>query len=92
MVSNEVDSVNSHFEDNFEWSGVVIFDFNEIELREGFFDIIFSGIEITLDKIQSDMFDILIKIFDKLNEFVSGWDWELSFLLLFVWLHDLFCG
>ena len=84
VVSNEVDGVDSHFKDDFEWSRVVIFDFDELEVRECFFDIFFSGVEVTLDEIQSDMLYFLIEIFDLLNEFISAGDWELSFLLLFL--------
>ncbi len=88
MVFNEVNGINSHFEDDLKWSGVIIFNFNELDVWESFLDIFFSGVEITLDEIQCDMFNILIEIFDLLNEFVSTRNWELFFLLLLVGLHD----
>ena len=61
LVSNKVNGINSHFEDDFKRSRVVILDFDEVKFREGFLDIFFSGVEITLDKIESDMLNILIK-------------------------------
>ena len=51
MVSDEINGVNSHFEDDFKGSGIIIFDFDEVEVREGFLYIFLGGIEITLDKI-----------------------------------------
>ena len=74
MVSDEVDGVNSHFKDDFEGSWVVIFDFDEIEFGEGFSDVVFGGIEITFDKVEGDVIEILIKVFDGLDKFVSAGD------------------
>ena len=87
MVSDKVDGIDSHFEDNFEGSWVVIFDFNEIEFGEGFSDVVFGGIEITFDKVEGDVIKFLIKVFDGLNEFISAGDWELFFFVLFVVGH-----
>ena len=67
VISDEVDSVNFHFEDDFEWSGIVILDFDELEFGEGLFNIFFGGIEIAFDQVECDVFDILIKIFDELD-------------------------
>jgi hypothetical protein len=64
MVSDEVDGIDSHLKDNFERSRVVIFNFDEIEFGESFSDVVFSGIEITLDQVEGDMIDFLIKVFD----------------------------
>ena len=64
VISDEVDGINSHLKDNFEGSRVVVFDFDEVEFRESFSDIAFSGIEITFDQIESDVIEFLIKIFD----------------------------
>ena len=64
MVSDEVDGIDSHLKDNFERSWIVIFNFNEIEFGESFSDVVFGGIEITLDQVEGDMIDFLIKVFD----------------------------
>jgi hypothetical protein len=64
MVSDEVDGIDSHLKDNFERSWVVIFNFDEIEFGESFSDVVFCGIEITLDQVEGDMIDFLIKVFD----------------------------
>ncbi len=47
-----------------------------MEVREGFFDILFIGVGIKIDKNQSDTFDILRKIFDLFNEFFFAGNWE----------------
>ena len=53
VVSDEVDGVNSHFEDNFKGSWVVIFDFDEIEFGESFFDIICNAAVLPKESILS---------------------------------------
>ncbi len=70
IIFNEFDSITFVFEDNIEWSLFVILYFDDLEFRECSFNILFSGVEIALDKIQSDMLDICIKTFYLLNEFV----------------------
>lgn len=64
VVSDEIDSIDSHFEHNFKRSRVVIFDFDQIEFRESFSDIVFSGVEIAFDQVEGDVLNFLIKVFD----------------------------
>lgn len=89
MIPNEVDGIDSHFENDFKWSRIIIFYFDELEIGEGFFDVFFGGIEVTLDKIEGDMLNIFIKVFDLLNKFVFGGDRELFSFLLLVVFHFL---
>lgn len=66
-VFDEIDSIDSHFEDDFKWSGIVVFDLDKFELWERFFDVFFSSVEIALDQVEGDMLNILIEIFDLLD-------------------------
>lgn len=66
-VFDKIDGIDSHFENDFKWSRVVVFDFNKFELWKSFFDVFFSSVEIALDQVEGDMLNILIEIFDLLD-------------------------
>ncbi len=89
MIFDEVDSVNSHLKDDFEGSWVVIFHFDQIVFGESFSDVVFGGIEITFDKVEGNVIEFLIEVFDGLDKLVSAWDWELFFFMLFFFGHFL---
>jgi hypothetical protein len=74
MIFDEVDSVNSHLKDDFEGSWVVIFHFDQIVFGESFSDVVFGGIEITFDKVEGNVIEFLIEVFDGLDKLVSAWD------------------
>lgn len=52
FIPDEIDGVNFGFEDDFEGSGVIFFDFDEVEFREGFADIFFHCVKVALDEIE----------------------------------------
>jgi hypothetical protein len=93
-LSDEVNSVDFHLEDNFKGSRVVVFDLDEFKVREGLLDVLLCGVKIALDEVESDVFDLLIEILYLLNELVSGRDGEFSpfsvFLMTFGFLLAVF--
>lgn len=58
-IFNEIDSIDAGFKDNFEGSGIVFLDFDELEIGEGFFNILLNSIEIAFDQIKRDMLDVI---------------------------------
>ena len=70
-ISNEVYGVDFHFKDNFKGSRIIIFNFDELELRECFLNILLSSIEITFNQVEGDMFDFIIKGLNLVNELIS---------------------
>jgi hypothetical protein len=58
-VPNEIDGVNSSFKYNFEGSGVVLLDLDEMEVGEGLFNILLNCIEVALDEVERDMLDLV---------------------------------
>lgn len=79
---NEVDRIDLGFEDHFEGPGVVLLDFDELEIREGSFNILLCGVEVALDEIEGDMLDLIVKVFDVLDEFLFFGDDKLLPLFL----------
>ena len=51
-ISDKIYGVDSSFEDDFEGSRIVFFDFNEFEVWESFFNILLDSIEITFDQVE----------------------------------------
>lgn len=69
--ADEVDGIDFHFEDHFKGSGVVVLDLNKVELGEGLLDILLGGIEVTLDEVEGDMLDIIVKFLNLVDQLVS---------------------
>jgi hypothetical protein len=49
---DEVDSINFALEYDFEGTRIVLFNFDEIELRKSFLDIFLNSLEIAFDEIK----------------------------------------
>lgn len=64
---DEVDGINFALEDNFKRSRVVLLNFDELEVRKCFFDILLHCLEIAFDEIEWDMFNLIAQSFDLLN-------------------------
>lgn len=58
-IFNEIDGIDAGFKDNFEGSGIVFLDFDELEIGEGFFNILLNSIEIAFDQIKRDMLNVI---------------------------------
>ena len=80
-ISNEVDGIDFHFKDNFEGAGIIVFNFDELELRECLLDILLSGIEIALNQVEGNMLDFIIKGLDLVDELIPLGEIVLFFLL-----------
>jgi len=61
---DEVDRVNFALEYDFKWSWIVLFNFDEIELRKCFLDIFLNSLEIAFDEIKWDMLYLIAQTFD----------------------------
>ena len=62
--SDEVDGIDFALEYDFEGSRIVLFNFDEIELRKCFLDIFLNSLEIAFDEIEWDMFYLIVQTFD----------------------------
>lgn len=89
IVSDEIDSVDSHFKNNFERTWVIVFDFDQIEFGEGFSDVVLGGVKIALDQVQGNVLDILIELFDGLDEVVAAGHRKLFLFVVLVLGHFL---
>ena len=58
-IFNEIDGIDAGFKDYFERSGIVFLDFDELEIGEGFFNILLNSIEVAFDQIKRDMLDVI---------------------------------
>lgn len=81
-VPDEVDGVDFGLEDDFERPRIVFFDFDEMKIREGFFNILLDGCEVAFDEVERDIFDLVIKALDALDKLLFAGNHKLLFLLL----------
>ena len=86
-VSDEMDGIDSGFEDDFERSRVVFFDFDEFEIWEGFFNIFLNSIEITFDQVERYVLDVVVHQLDLVNQLILFGENKAMFLLFFT-LHQ----
>jgi hypothetical protein len=86
LFFDEVDRIDLGLEDNLEGAGIVLLDLDELEVGEGSFNILFSCVEVALDEIEGDMLDVIVKVFDFLDEFLFLGDDKL-FPLFFSAFH-----
>ena len=77
-IFNESDGIDAGFKDDFEGSGIVFLDFDELEIGECFFNILLNSIEVAFDQIKRDMFDIVCKIFDLIDKLLLFGNNELT--------------
>ena len=87
LIADEVDGIDFGLEYDLKGARVVLFDFDEGEVGEGFFDIFLSCIEIALDQIEGDILNFVVEVFDLIDEvFLLG---EHKGLLLFFLHHNI---
>lgn len=86
LFFDEIDGINFGFEDDFEGSRVVFFDFDELIVGEGPFNIFFDCVEIALDEVEGDVFDIIIEALDVIDE-VFPLGYNKLFLFFLCTLH-----
>jgi hypothetical protein len=84
----EVDGINSSFEDNLEGSRVIFFDFDEVVVREGLFNILLNCRKITFDQVERDVFNIILHTLDLVNEVLLLGEDKSMLLLLLLSLHQ----
>lgn len=58
-VFDEINGIDSCLKDYFEWSRIVFFDLDEVNIRECFFNILLNCVEIAFDKVKGYVFNIL---------------------------------
>lgn len=56
---DEVDGVDFTFENNFKRARVILFDLDEMEIRECFLDIFFNCLEIAFDQVKRNMLNLI---------------------------------
>lgn len=80
-VSNKVNCINFDFKNNLEWSWIVVLHLDKFILRKSLLDIFFCGFKVTFDKIQRNMFNIIIQCFNLINDIFFLRVGELFFLM-----------
>lgn len=86
-IPNEVDSIYLGLEDNLEGSRIIFFDFDEVKIREWFFNIFFYGSEVAFDEVEGDVLDLVWEIFDALDKLILIGNCKLPFLFLSTFHH-----
>ena len=86
-ISNEVYRIDFHVEDDLERSRVVVFDFEEFVLGKSFFHILLSGIEVAFNEVKRYVFNLILQLFDLLDELFLFRENKLLFLVLSVHLN-----
>ena len=69
-VSDEVDGIDFTFKDNFKRSRVILFNFDKIELRKCFLNILFNSFEIAFDQVKRNLLNLVIQSFDLFYELI----------------------
>lgn len=57
--SDEIDGINFAFKNDFERSRVILFDFDQMEVRKCLLNIFFNSLEIAFNQIEWDMFNLI---------------------------------
>lgn len=82
FVFDEVDGIDFGFEDHFEGAGVVLLDLDELEFREGPFNILLDCVKVALDQVEGDVLDLIVKVLYVVDQVLLLRDHELPLLLL----------
>lgn len=83
-ISNKVNSIDFHLEDNLEWSRIIVFNLNKLVFRKSFLNIFFSSFKVAFYQIEGNMLDIIIKSLNLFNHLFPLGVVELSLLVLTV--------
>lgn len=83
-ISYKVNGINFHLEYDLKRAWIVILNLDKFILRKSFFNILFSSIKVTLNKVEWNMLNIIIKGFNLFNDLLSFGVIELLLLVLSV--------
>lgn len=87
-IFDKIDGIYAGFKDDFERSGIIFLDFDELEIGEGFFNILLNSIEVAFDQIKRDMFDVVCEIFYLIDKLLLFGNNELTFFFSSLHHHN----